>query len=441
MNSEKLFEPIMIGPVQIKNRLAVAPMTGRGDQDGHPTLQYTSYYNARALGGYGLITTGAIVTNEEAAEDAPGVTNLYIGKAKNFVRYGKFWWGFADSIHSMGTDTKIFAEMSLGFGRQSGIVGAKGASPIPMDINGFRTNWNQHFMKDHRYFVRDPSEFFAGIVPREMTIEEIHEDQLSFVNACVLAIVYGFDGITLHFCHGYLGHQFLSPRTNQRKDEYGGSLKNRARILLELVAMLKATFGATVPIVVRISAEERQRDGNSAEDQRQIAVWCEEAGADAIDLSRGSGYDDMTAMIGYEGDNIELLKLAKELKKAVRVPVIMPGLQTPEVAELAVRDGDIDIVSHARESMADPEWPNKVKEGRTSEILKCTRCDWCAGMGTFGGTWSTNRCTVNPNSGFEQYMPECWPKPNKVKVPETLARWQPGRRWEPSWKPGEPESI
>jgi len=413
----------------------VAPMSGRGDQDGHPNLQYTSYYNARALGGYGLITTGAIITNQEAAGDAPGTTCIYTDRAKHFSRYGKFWWDFTQSIHSLGTGTKVFAQMSLGFGRHSGVMHAKGASPIPMDTECFRDNFHQAFMRWRKYYFRDPSKFFVGIVPREMTAEEIHQDQSDFVNACALAIIYGFDGLELHFNHGYLGHQFLSRRTNQRNDEYGGSLKNRARILLELLAMLKDCFGNAVPIVVRLSADERQKDGNTAEDQRQIAIWCQEAGADAIDLSRGSGYDDMTALVGYKGDNLELLKLAKKMKKTLHIPVIMPGLQTPEVAAKAVRDGDIDMVSHARESMADPAWPNKVKAGKKNEIVKCTRCDWCGGMGTFGLTWAADKCTENPNSGHEQYMQEYWPKAVTVEVPETMKRWAPGKKWASSWKP------
>ena len=424
---DKLFEPIKIGPVEIKNRLAVAPMNLAGDRDGHPTRLYTCYFNARALGGFGLLITGSLMTNKEAHMETGGmVPGLYMGGP--CIGY---YSELTASIHSMGTNTKIFAQLSPGFGRQTGMPGAKGASPIPMDREEARKNLCKTQAGWSNYWLHDWCDHSA--VPRAMTVEEIHDDQRTFVEAAEMAIVAGFDGIEIHAPHGYLLAEFLSPRCNQRTDEYGGSLRNRARYLVELVTLCKKNFGDAVPIMFRLSGREYQKDGNTDEDVRQICKWCEEAGADAIDLSNGSGYDDMKHFIP-EDDNFELLEAqGKKLKKAVKIPVITVGLQTPEVALKAVEDGETDMVGLGRQSLADPDWPNKVKEGRLNEIVKCTKDNYCNAVGIQAGTVIL-RCTQNPNLGREEYMPEYWPKPMKARVPETLMRWKPGERWKSKLK-------
>jgi 2,4-dienoyl-CoA reductase-like NADH-dependent reductase (Old Yellow Enzyme family) len=424
MGFEKLFEPIKIGRVEIKNRLAVAPMNVVGDRDGHPTKQYKCYFNARALGGFGLLTTGSIITNPEShAEVFKGTPGLYMGSG-NIGYYAEF----THSIHSMGTGTKIFAQLSVGFGRQTGVPGAKGASPVAMDAAVFRSNIPKSQLAWSDYWLHDWAAHEANSVPRAMTVEEIQRDERSFVEAAELAVVAGFDGIEIHAPHGYLMHQFLSPRSNKRADAYGGSLRNRARFLLETLAMTRQNFGDAVPITVRISGCEYQPDGLTAEDMRQIAKWCEVTGADAINLSSGSGYDDMKHF-EPEADNPALLESqGKKMKEAIKIPVMTPGFVTPKGALKAIENGQTDIASLGRQALADPEWPNKVKEGRLDEIVTCTRCDFCNAMSITGGNFFI-RCRQNPNLGREEYMPEYWPKPIKPEVPEALKRWKPGQRW------------
>jgi 2,4-dienoyl-CoA reductase-like NADH-dependent reductase (Old Yellow Enzyme family) len=262
-----------------------------------------------------------------------------------------------------------------------------------------------------------------------MTIDEIKSDVRSFVRSAELAVLAGFDGIELHAPHGYMMHQFLSPRTNQRRDEYGGSLRNRARFLLEIVTAFKENFGNAVPLVVRMSGREYYENGIAPEDVRQVARWCEEAGADAISLSNGSGYDDFKHFFPSTQDNTELLEAqGKKLKDAINIPVITVSLNTPKVAEKAVKDGQTDMIALGRQAIADPEWPNKVKEGRINEIMKCTKDNSCVTLGIWGAMIGM-RCIVNPNYGKEQYMPEYQPKPMKGKIPDTLRRWKPGKRW------------
>jgi dimethylglycine catabolism A len=427
---DKLFEPIKIGPVEIKNRIAVAPMNGQGDRDGHPTRQYTCFHTARALGGFGMITTGAIITNPAAKDEYPVVPFLYPGS----FNMG-YWWDFAECVRSMGTKTKLFAQLSPGFGRQTGQQNARGASPIPFTREGLYWGYSKEAIAWLKYHAHDWPDHLMG-VPRALTVEEIQTDQFYFVLAAEMCVMAGFDGIQVHAPHGYLLHQFLSARSNQRKDDYGGSLKNRARYLLEIITKCRKHFGSAVPITVRLSGMEYQKDGNTAEDQRQIAVWCEEAGADAIDLSNGSGYDDISHFFCPTQDNLALLEAqGKKMKEAVKIPVIHAGLATPSVAEKAVKDGETDMIALGRSALADPEWPNKVKEGRIKDIIKCTKCMYCGGMGIMGGTRGI-RCSQNPNYGREEYMPEYYRKPMKAVIPETLKRWKPGEHWMsgPNWQ-------
>lgn len=420
---DALFKPITIGRVNIKNRIAVAPMNKMGERDCHPTKQYMCFFNARSLGGFGLITTGAILTSKMAADESPsGPPNLYRGS----MNYG-YYTDFVESIHSMSKDTKVFAQLSPGFGRQTGMKDAAGASAIPFRKEDLINGVPKASLAWNKYHLADWTESLLA-APRNMTVEEISDAQKNFLWAAERAILLGFDGIEIHACHGYVLHQFLSPRTNRRTDIYGGSVENRSRYLMELLALCRKSFGDVVPLVVRLSGREYQEDGISPEDMRRTAYLCQEAGADGIELSNGSGYDDLEHYFCSTPDNMELLKAqGKKLKEAIKIPVITPGLTTPQVAEMAVQDGETDLVSLGRQAIADPDWPNKVKEGRLDEIIKCTKCNLCLSM-IQSGTGST-RCSQNPNFGKEEYMPQYWPKPMKGHIPPTLKRWKPGLRW------------
>jgi len=426
MQYENLFKPIKLGPLTVKNRIAMAPMNQQGDRDAHVTLQYTAFFNARALGGFGLLGTGSILTNKEATKEYPFVPYLYPGS----FNMG-YWSDFTESVHSQGTDTILFGQLSPGFGRQTGRPGAKSPSGVPFtreDIY-WGLSHSKQTMAWTKYWRNDWTNHLLG-VPRAMTVDEIHADQRSYVRSAELATLAGFDGIEIHGPHGYGLAQFLSLRSNKRTDEYGGSVRNRARYITELLAMLKKNFGDAVPVGVRMSGREYQPGGTTAEEVREMAKMFQEEGACYISLSNGSGYDDMEHFIHGQPDNPELLEAqGKKLKDGVSIPVITTGFRTPEVAEKAIADGETDMVAMGRQAMADPDWPNKVKEGREKDIVYCTRCSYCISMGIWGGTVAM-RCTVNPNYGKEQFMPEYWPKPMKGKLPETLKRWRPGDRWQ-----------
>ena len=203
---EKLFEPIKIGPVELKNRIAVAPMNSQGDREGHPTLQYTCFFTARALGGFGMMTTGSILTSREAYNEYPIVPHLFPGS----FNMG-YWYDFVEGIHSIGTGAKIFAQLSPGFGRQTGRAGVRGASAIPMKREDIYSGLVKQHQAWTKYWLRDWADHLLG-APREMTVEEIQKAETGFVRSAALAILAGFDGIEIHGPHGYLLHQFLSRR-------------------------------------------------------------------------------------------------------------------------------------------------------------------------------------------------------------------------------------
>ena len=169
---ESLFEPIKIGTVEIKNRVAVAPMNQQGDRDGHPTLQYTCFFSSRALGGFGLMTTGSILTSREAHKEYSFVPYIF-PTAFN----AGYWTDFVEGVHSQGTGAKLFAQMSPGFGRQTGMPDVRGASPIPFDREEMISGYSKESSAWMKYHVSEFAEHLVRCVPREMTVEEIHKEE------------------------------------------------------------------------------------------------------------------------------------------------------------------------------------------------------------------------------------------------------------------------
>jgi dimethylglycine catabolism A len=251
-----------------------------------------------------------------------------------------------------------------------------------------------------------------------MSVAEIKQDVEDFLRAADLAIVFGYDGIEIHAPHGYLLHQFLSPRTNKRTDAYGGTLEKRAQFVLELIDGMRREFGKALPISVRMSGNEHVEGGITPEDMRKTSKLVEQAGADCIHLS--DGCFEAFRYFFPEKENTHLLEeQGKKLKAAVKIPVIHFSIHDPDVAEKAIADGQTDLISAGRSFLADPEWANKVQEGKVDKIVKCQRCYGClASLYREGGI----RCIVNPNLGRERYMPEYWPTKRTARIPETLAR-------------------
>ena len=364
-------------------------------QDGYITAQDITHLTRRAKGGFGLIVTGAIICTRLAAP--------FVFHRNPYLYDESFIPGLnnmVEAVHSFGA--KIFAQLSVGFGRQGhSLDGTPPYAPsaIPLSMNpDLAPKAFTDYTQMAPYCL--PISYMETI-PREMTIKEIQGEQREFAAACARAVVAGFDGIEIHAPHGYLEHQFLSPRSNRRTDLYGGSLENRMRFLLELtLRSLEAVKGA-VPIGVRLSADEHMPEGINIDEIIEVAKGLQDWGLAYLHLSDGS-YEALKYFFPESIDHVEqhLLKEAKKFKKALKIPVITPGVNDAVLAEKAIRDGATDMISLGRQAIADPDWPNKVKDDQEGSVKLCKRDCMCltrANQGLYP------RCTLNPEVGFEEH--------------------------------------
>jgi 2,4-dienoyl-CoA reductase-like NADH-dependent reductase (Old Yellow Enzyme family) len=414
-NFKNLLSPIRIKDVELKNRIAMAPMNTvmSLDNRGYVNEQILAYYAARAKGGCGLIITECVLGTKLAAK-FPFTSNLHCYSTSFAPGLAEL----AETIHAFGART--FIQMSIGFGRQGHAHdGSRPPAPsaipynVPFDL--LATGFPEVLMK---FPVLLP--MAMGSLPYEMSIEEIHAEQDEFANSCIFAVMAQFDGIELHAPHGYLEHQFLSPRTNKRTDLYGGSLENRMRFLVEVYLKVREVVGPDYLVGMRLSADEHMPDGVTHEEALEVARVMTQLGVDYVHLSDGS-YEALKYF--FPSEDGAMLDEAANFKKAVPVPVMVPSIHDPKNAEQAIASGKCDIVSFGRQMFADPEYGNKVAEGRPQDIKRCKRCNECLMRAEVG---LPVRCIVNKNLGREKYMPEYW-RPavktmsvQKMKVPARL---------------------
>ena len=401
MSYESLFQPIKIGRVEIKNRIGMAPMNINFTREGYISEQHMAYFAARAKGGTGLIMTEAVRTSEEGT-NRTFYDNPHMWKPAHQKGLSEL----AETVHYFGA--KIFAQMNIGPGPQgsSKKMGLQpiAASPVAFEVP--KENVPRKFLP----FIEKGEVYvsFKGELPREMTVDEIHAETERFAKSAKMAMVTGVDGIEIHAAHGYLLHSFLSPRFNKRTDMYGGSLENRMRFLREVVQATRQSVGEKTVVGVRASSDEHMPGGLTVDEVKIIVKELEKEGINFFHLSGGS-YEAMKYLFPDE-DGTEL-EDAKALKSVLNIPILVSSVHDPELADKAVREGMCDMILHGRPLIADPEWANKVKEGRADEIVKCKRDLLCLTR-LFQGL--PGRCSVNPDFGRERYMPEYWRGPTKM---------------------------
>jgi 2,4-dienoyl-CoA reductase-like NADH-dependent reductase (Old Yellow Enzyme family)/thioredoxin reductase len=366
--SATLLSPLQVGTVELKNRMAVAAMvTLYCDDDGMPTEQYIAYHEERAKGGFGLIIT------EDYAVDPVGRGFWCAGlwKDEQIAPHREL----TQRVHAAGA--KIFAQIYHA-GRQttSALVGTQPVSASALQCP------------------------VMGEVPRELSVAEIATIVGQFGDTARRCKEAGFDGVEVHGGHGYLVAQFMSPYSNKRTDRYGGSLENRIRFPLEIIADIRAKCGDDFAVTFRISADEYVIGGRGIDETVAMSRRLEAAGVDLIHVSAGT-YESAWAIVPpmyiRQGWNTEF---AAAVKNAVSIPVQTAGrIKDAEVAEGIIASGQADVVSLARASLADPEFPRKVAEGRPEEIRECIGCNQGCITLLFGG--EPIRCLVNPSVGYE----------------------------------------
>lgn len=400
---EKMFEPFRIKGVEIRNRLVMAPLNTNFVNSNHVSEQLIAYLAARARNGVGMIVTSPV-----SGVVIPGMPQPPL---LNRPEQLPGWNELTETIHAFGT--RLVIQLMPGVGRQSRQgVATKAPSPLPLHIPPENLPRRCLEFEKRRNLPSIWEYLMVGEVPQELTIDEIIAAEDSYAISADLAKNFGADGVELHFSHGYLAYSLLSPRTNQRKDNYGGSYDNRLRFLINVLAKVRRTVGESFMVGIRISADEHMPGGLGIEETGNILKRIEGLGIDYVHLS--DGCFEAAKWYVPDGDGTMLVE-AEYLKKLLQIPILTPGLHNPVLAEKALKEGKTDMVSLGRAILADAEWVNKVRTGEYQKIVKCIRCLTCLRR-TRNGLYI--RCEVNPNLGAERYDPANyrWNAPHKKSL-------------------------
>ena len=347
-----LLTPARIGPVDVRNRIVLPPMTTRtATPEGFVTDETIAYYVARAAGGVGLVTV-----EMAAPEKAGRHRHRELG-----IHDDRFLPGLAsltEHIHRAGAKASIQLGHGGGHTRRD-ICGEEPIAPSAIPHPVFEVT-------------------FETIVPQEMTTARIARTTQAFVAAAQRAQRAGFDCVEIHAAHGYLISQFLNPFENRRSDEYGGSLANRARFGLDILRAVKAAVPG-MGVIFRISVEDFFPQGLHADEGTQVAVWAAQAGADALHVTAGHYRSLPSAAMMIPPMRVPdapFLAYAADIKQRVEVPVIAVGrLGDPAAASEAVARGKADFVALGRPLIADPDWVAKVSRGEP--VRRCLACNTC----------------------------------------------------------------
>ena len=367
--STAVFEQLQVGPVELPNRLALAPVkTALGGTDGMATDRHIAYYRRRAQGGAGLLILEPLFVDpmgrEHPRQLGANTDDIIPGLRR-----------IAEAVHAEGS--VIFGHINhAGRAANPKVVGGPPEAPSA---------------------VRCPT---SGATPEPMSSERIHEVLGAYSGAAQRAREAGFDGIELQLGLGYLPAQFLSLRTNVRSDAWGGE-EGRWRFVDEVVAVVREAIGPELALTARISADEKVDGGLGIDDAIELGKRLEGSGVEALHVVTGSACDSppwyYQHMALPEGVN-EML--ASQLRTAVTIPVMVAGrLGEPERIRTVIDDGLADIVALGRPLLADPDLPVKMREGREDEIMGCGAClQGCLAKVKAGGPVS---CLINPELGRE----------------------------------------
>lgn len=380
MKFEAMFQPIQIGPMTVKNRFVVPPMGNNfANTDGCPSDQSVAYYGARAEGGFGLITIEATVVHK-GAKGGPRKPCLYddttIDAFKKVI----------DRCHEAGAKVSIQLQ-------NAGPEGHSKNAGAPIEA---ASSIQASEKKE---------------IPVALSTEKIYELIKGYGEAAKRAMAAGADAVEIHMAHGYLVNTFLSPRTNKRVDEFGGSFENRMRFSRLIIEEVKKATEGKIAVLARINSQEDMFGGLDNHDMIAIASYLESCGLDGLHISRAVHLKDeyMWAPTGIHGGFSA--DLVANIKKSVNIPVITVGRYTePQFAEEVVKRGIADLVAFGRQSLADPAMPKKAQEERLEDMIPCIACL----QGCVANMYAGNPicCLTNPQLGREV---EGLPKAEKVK--------------------------
>ena len=370
MELQKLFQPLNIGTMHIKNRIVFPALGTRfASATGEATQRDIDHYKARAIGGAGLQIVPWVLVDVKLGKK--------VGRLRlDSDEYIRGLHEIVDTVHA--NDSKIAIQLA-----HPGRAMTPEETPDGVAVS--------------------PSEFYTesfGTKARALSTLEIEYLIDAFARAAYRAKTAGFDAVEYHAASGYLLSQFLSPFVNKRNDRYGGDPARRMNFLLEIMERTREKTGRNYPIMVRISGDEFIEGGLTLEDNKYIAKSLSDAGVNCIDVTMGIVESYHKAMPPMAIPRAAYVYLASGIKSVVNVPVIAVGrINTPILAEKILEEGKADLIAMGRALLADPELPNKALKGAFDDIIPCIACNRCE-MAT-----SDNlpiRCTVNPRVGRER---------------------------------------
>lgn len=360
-----LASPFKINKLEIKNRIILGPMAVlRPTEDGRPSDQTIAFLTRRAKGGVGLIIVGGSVASERAWNESPFSPNIRFDKDEYIPDLKRL----TDAVHAYGTS--VFVQLFPSFGRMG--VPRNGdwissASPKPVNL-GAGGLPNNLYIPGGR----------VTPVPKEATIHEIKALEAEVVAAARRAKVAGFDGVEIgaHMCYFY--SSFLSPLANQRTDDYGGSVENRARALRDVVAAVRAEVGPGYPVGIRMSVNDHMPGGQGPEGFAEVAGYIARAGVDFISLSEGN-YESLGENVASSSGNMLTHGEPQAFRKALgnEIRLFLSSTPDPKQAAEAIEAGHVDASMLARQMLADPDYALKVIEGRERDIVWCDQANSC----------------------------------------------------------------
>ncbi|WP_418791981.1 FAD-dependent oxidoreductase [Phosphitispora sp. TUW77] len=406
----KLMSPGRIGSMELRNRIVLSAMgTELSTEEGLTTEREIRFYEERAKGGVGLILLGSVSVghpNGCCLEYQLGISDeKHVPGLKEMV----------DRVHKHGA--KIAPQLQHP-GLMSNADAGRGipilVPSMPEPKAGDVGTMNDITAAEGACFAKSRG------LKREFKVatqEDINWVVEKFAEAAERAKRIGFDAIEIHGGHGYLIDGFLNPTTNKRTDQYGGSLENRARLLMEIIRACKKATGPDFPLICKINAfTAHQASGITVEDAIATAKMAQEAGADAIFSSAYGGNAAATACQDTHTPNLpcKTIPQARQIKAAIKIPVIGVGLIEPQEGDKLIAEGAVDFVAMGRQLLADPELPNKVKEDRLEDIRPCIVCFKCISQIFLS---SAVKCGVNPVCTHEdEFEIKKVSKPKRVLV-------------------------
>ena len=380
MTYNRLFSPLKIGKLELKNRILMPAIHLMYNMDGYANERFNEFYWHRAQGGAALIVVGGCRFDEYGG--SPGMMSL---QDDSFI---PGYQDFTEGMHARGAKVGVQLYHAGAYAHSIANDGREALAPSAV------------FSK------------FTKEMPREITKDEMKTVIEKWAAAAVRAKEAGFDLVEISASAGYLISQFLSPKTNLRTDEYGGSWENRTRFPLEVVAAVRKAVGADFPICFRIAGSDLVPGSNTNEDAVAFARLLEAAGVDLINVT-GGWHESIIPQLTGDLPRGGFTYLAAAVRDAVKTPVAASNrINDPDLAEKILTLGEADLVSIGRPLIADPDWPKKAQGGEERLIRRCVSCN----QGCLAKTFFAQpvECLVNARAGLEfeavQHFPAEAPK-------------------------------